>query len=562
MNKFLQLKKSDCKNCYKCIRNCPVKSIKFADGHANIISDACILCGRCFVGCPQDAKQIRDDVPRVKALIASGKRVVASVAPSFIAEFPLMDFSAMKAALLSLGFSDAEETAIGATVVKREYERMIASGEHDVIISSCCHSVNVLIQKYYPSVLPYLANVLSPMLAHCRLIKQADPDAVTVFIGPCISKKEEAEQYGECDAVLTYEELEAWMNEAGVVPEGGESSETGAEEGKRGRFFPIKGGVIKSMHTENTDFTYLAVDGVQNCIAAIREIESGALHHCFIEMNACEGACINGPAISHHHKPLLSGEVKVVHFAGDAEFAVEQPAALEKSLPYLGTHERIPGEAAIREILAKMGKTAPEHELNCGSCGYPTCRDKAIAVYQGKADLSMCLPFLKEKAESFSSQIIHNTPNAIFVLDEELCVQQINKAACTLFRLKSQNDILGLPIVQLLNPADYLSVMSTGIPVRDRRRELPEYGSWVSETILYDKEYHILFSIMRDITAEETRRTEYAELCDKTVSVTNGVIEKQMRVVQEIASLLGETTAEAKIALTQLKDTLQTAGKD
>ncbi len=559
MNKFLQLKKSNCKNCYKCIRNCPVKSIKFADGHANIIADACILCGRCFVGCPQDAKQIRDDVPRVKALIASGRRVVASVAPSFIAEFPLMDFGAMKAALCALGFSDAEETAVGATVVKRKYERMIASGEHDVIISSCCHSINMLIQKYYPSVLPYLAGVLSPMLAHCRLIKQADPNAAAVFIGPCISKKEEAELYGECDAVLTYEELEAWMNEAGVAPEGGQT-DTGT--GKRGRFFPIKGGVIKSMHTENTDFTYLAVDGVQNCIAAIREIESGALHHCFIEMNACEGACINGPAISHHHKPLLSGEVKVVHFAGDAEFAVEQPEALEKSMPYLGTHERIPGEAAIREILAKMGKTAPEHELNCGSCGYPTCRDKAIAVYQGKADLSMCLPFLKEKAESFSSQIINNTPNAIFVLNEELCVQQINKAACTLFRLKSPNDILGLPIVQLLNPADYLNVMTTGIPVRERRRELPEYGSWVSETILYDPEYHILFSIMRDVTAEETRRTEYAEMCDKTVSVTNGVIEKQMRVVQEIASLLGETTAEAKIALTQLKDTLQTTGKD
>lgn len=558
MNKFLQLKKSNCKNCYKCIRNCPVKSIQFADGHANIIADACILCGRCFVGCPQDAKQIRDDVPRVKALIASGRRVVASVAPSFIAEFPLADFDAMKTALLALGFSDAEETAIGATVVKREYERMIASGEHDVIISSCCHSVNVLIQKYYPSVLPYLAGVLSPMLAHCRLIKQADPDAAAVFIGPCISKKEEAERYGECDAVLTYEELEAWMNEAGVVPEGGQAN---ADAGKRGRFFPIKGGIIKSMHTEDTDFTYLAVDGVQNCIAAIREIESGALHHCFIEMNACEGACINGPAISHHHRPLLSGEVKVMHFAGDAEFAVEQPAKLEKALPYLGTHERIPGEAAIREILAKMGKTAPEHELNCGSCGYPTCRDKAIAVYQGKADLSMCLPFLKEKAESFSSQIINNTPNAIFVLDEELCVQQINRAACTLFRLKSPNDILGLPIVRLLNPADYLNVMATGIPVRERRRALPEYDSWVSETILYDAEYHILFSIMRDVTAEETRRTEYAEMCDKTVSVTNDVIEKQMRVVQEIASLLGETTAETKIALTQLKDTLQTTGK-
>ena len=554
MNKFLQLKKSNCKNCYKCIRNCPVKSIKFADGQANIIPDECILCGRCFVNCPQDAKQIRDDVPRVKEMIASGKKVIASVAPSFIAEFPLMDFAAMKSALLKLGFADAQETAIGATIVKTEYEKMIASGKHDVIISSCCHSVNALIQKYYPSVLPYLADVLSPMLAHCRVIKEENPGACAVFIGPCISKKEEAELYGECDVALTYEELEAWMNEAGVVPAG---DSTEPDEGKRGRFFPIKGGIIKSMHTENTGFTYLAVDGVQNCIAAIKEIESGALKNCFIEMNACEGACINGPAISHHHKPLLSGEVKVVAFAGDDEFRVAMPIDTFKNIPYIGTHEKIPGEAAIKEILAKMGKTSPEQELNCGSCGYPTCREKAIAVYQGKADLSMFLPFLKEKAETFSGYVINNTPNAIFVLDENLCVQQINKAGCALFNLKTPSDILGSPIVRLLNPADYLGVMTSGVPIKEKKHYLAEYKKYVAETIVYDHEYHIVFSIMRDITSEEERQSERSELCNKTVAITNEVIEKQMRVVQEIASLLGETTAETKIALTQLKDALQ-----
>ena len=554
MNKFLQLKKSNCKNCYKCIRNCPVKSIKFADGQANIIPDECILCGRCFVNCPQDAKQIRDDVPRVKEMIASGKKVIASVAPSFIAEFPLMDFAAMKSALLKLGFADAQETAIGATIVKTEYEKMIASGKHDVIISSCCHSVNALIQKYYPSVLPYLADVLSPMLAHCRVIKEENPGACAVFIGPCISKKEEAELYGECDVALTYEELEAWMNEAGVVPAG---DSTEPDEGKRGRFFPIKGGIIKSMHTENTGFTYLAVDGVQNCIAAIKEIESGALKNCFIEKNACEGACINGPAISHHHKPLLSGEVKVVAFAGDDEFRVAMPIDTFKNIPYIGTHEKIPGEAAIKEILAKMGKTSPEQELNCGSCGYPTCREKAIAVYQGKADLSMCLPFLKEKAETFSGYVINNTANAIFVLDENLCVQQINKAGCALFNLKTPSDILGSPIVRLLNPADYLGVMTSGVPIKEKKHYLAEYKKYVAETIVYDHEYHIVFSIMRDITSEEERQSERSELCNKTVAITNEVIEKQMRVVQEIASLLGETTAETKIALTQLKDALQ-----
>ena len=209
------------------------------------------------------------------------------------------------------------------------------------------------------------------------------------------------------------------------------------------------------------------------------------------------------------------------------------------------------------EILQKMGKTKPEDELNCGACGYPTCREKAIAVYQGKADLSMCLPFLKEKAETFSGYVINNTPNAIFVLDENLCVQQINKAGCALFNLKTPSDILGSPIVRLLNPADYLGVMTSGVPIKEKKHYLAEYKKYVAETIVYDHEYHIVFSIMRDITSEEERQSERSELCNKTVAITNEVIEKQMRVVQEIASLLGETTAETKIALTQLKDALQ-----
>ena len=555
MNKFLQLKRSNCKNCYKCIRHCPVKSIKFADGQANIISDECVLCGRCFVVCPQNAKEIRNDVPDIKALLNSGKRVIASVAPSFVAEFPVQNFNALKAALLQLGFADAEETAIGATVVKTEYENMIASGEHDVIISSCCHSVNALIQKYYPSVLPNLAKVLSPMLAHCRMIKERDPDAATVFIGPCISKKEEADLYGFCDIAITFEELESWLDEENIVVQ-----DSGAEiqDGKRGRFFPIRGGIIRSMHTENSaDFSYIAVDGMENCINAIHEIENGNLKHCFIEMSACEGSCINGPGISHHHKAVINYEIKVRNFAGDEEFAVDIPVNLAKNIAYLGVHCQMPGESAIKSILAKMGKTTAEQELNCGSCGYNTCREKAIAVYQGKADLSMCLPFLKEKAETFSGYVINNTPNAIFVMDEDLCVQQINRAACALFNLHNPNDILGSPIVRILNPAEYINIMTCASPVLEKKHYLAEYHKYVSETIVYDREYRIIFSIMRDITSEETQESERNELRAKTVEITNEVIEKQMRVVQEIASLLGETTAETKIALTQLKETLQ-----
>ena len=213
----LTLKKSNCKNCYKCIRHCPVKSIRFSGNQAYIIGNECILCGQCFVVCPQDAKQIVDETEKVKVLLQSSDPVIVSLAPSFIANYEGVGINAMREALKKLGFFDAEETAVGATIVKTEYEHMVDSDTRDIIISSCCHSINLLIQKYFPAELPYLANVLSPMQAHCKDIKRRYPNAKTVFIGPCVAKKDEAQYYeGIVDAVLTFDELTSWFKSAGV----------------------------------------------------------------------------------------------------------------------------------------------------------------------------------------------------------------------------------------------------------------------------------------------------------------------------------------------------------
>ncbi|MBR2397703.1 MAG: 4Fe-4S binding protein, partial [Clostridia bacterium] len=208
MANCLTLKKSNCKNCYKCIRHCPVKAIRFSGNQAHIIGNECILCGQCFVVCPQNAKQIVDETEKVKVMIQSGDPVYVSLAPSFLANYEGVGIKAMTRALKKLGFCDVEETAIGATIVKKEYERMLAEDSIDIVISSCCHSINLLIQKYYPAALEYLADIVSPMQAHCKLIKEKHPGAKTVFIGPCVAKKDEAEYYeGVVDAVLTFEEL-------------------------------------------------------------------------------------------------------------------------------------------------------------------------------------------------------------------------------------------------------------------------------------------------------------------------------------------------------------------
>ena len=220
MPEFLRFKKSNCKNCYKCIRHCPVKSIKFTGEQANIVNNECILCGQCFVVCPQNAKEIKSELEKVKVMLCENKEVYVSLAPSFIANYEGVGIEQMEKALKQLGFFQVEETAVGATIVKKQYEEMLKSGEQNVLISSCCHSINLLIQKYFPHLLKHLANIKSPMQMHAVDIKKRNPNAKVVFIGPCLAKKDEADHYkGIVDAVLTFEELTNWLNEANITLE-------------------------------------------------------------------------------------------------------------------------------------------------------------------------------------------------------------------------------------------------------------------------------------------------------------------------------------------------------
>ena len=555
MNNCLTLKKSNCKNCYKCIRHCPVKAIRFSGNQAHIIGNECILCGQCFVVCPQNAKEIVNEVEKVKVFLQSGDPVVVSIAPSFIANYDGAGIDSMRAALKKLGFYDAEETAVGATIVKSEYERMLKEEDRDVVISSCCHSINLLIQKYYPSVLEYLADVISPMQAHCQDIKKRIPNAKTVFVGPCVAKKDEASHYeGIVDAVLTFEELSEWLKEEKIELEIAQDD----NEYSRARFFPTTGGVLKTME-EVKGYTYVAIDGVENCIEVLKDIQKGKIHKCFIEMSACVGSCVGGPVIEkYQHDSNIKDYIEVATYAGDKDFPVNQPDSidLKKIFTYIEQKNTPPSEYEIASILRQMGKFKPAHELNCGSCGYNTCREKAVAIIQGKAEISMCLPFLKDKAESFSDTIVNNSPNGLIVLNEQLEVQQINDAARRMMNIRSASDVLGDQVIRILDPTVFMTVMSSGKNVRDERVYLAEYKKYVEQTIVHDKDSHLLISIMRDVTNEEKEREKKEDISRQTIDVADKVVEKQMRIVQEIASLLGETAAETKIALAKLKESI------
>ena len=556
MANCLTLKKSNCKNCYKCIRHCPVKAIRFSGNQAHIIDNECILCGHCFVVCPQNAKEIVDGTEKARVLLQSGEPVVVSLAPSFIANYEGVGIESMRRALRKLGFFDVEETAIGATIVKTEYERMLREEERDIIITSCCHSVNLLIQKHFPSALEYLADVMSPMQAHCADIKRRMPNAKTVFIGPCVAKKDEAEYYeGLVDAVLTFEELTNWLKSERIELE----KEVDDTPESRARFFPTTGGILKTMAQNAPGYTYIALDGVDNCISALKDIESGKIHKCFIEMSACVGSCIGGPVMEKYHSTSpIKDYVTVADYAGERDFEVDQPAPMElkKHFSMIEKKLQAPSENDIMAVLRQMGKFKPSDELNCGSCGYNSCRDKAIAIIQGKAEISMCLPFLKDKAESFSDTIVKNTPNGLIVLNENLEVQQINNAARKIMNIRAASDVLGEPVVRILDPTVFVQVRNSGRTVRDQRTYLAEYKKYVEQTVVYDPDSRMLIGIMRDITDEEADRERKARINKQTVEVADTVVEKQMRIVQEIASLLGETAAETKIALTKLKESI------
>ncbi|MBQ5390591.1 MAG: 4Fe-4S binding protein, partial [Clostridia bacterium] len=487
---------------------------------AHIIGNECILCGQCFVVCPQNAKEIVDSTEKVRVLLQTGDPVVVSLAPSFIANYKGIGIASMRRALLKLGFAGVEETALGATIVKNEYERMLREESRDIVISSCCHSINLLIQKYFPAELEYLADVMSPMQAHCADIKKRMPNAKTVFIGPCVAKKDEADYYeGLVDAVMTFEELTRWFKEERITLE----PELDQTEESRARFFPTTGGILKTMAQDAPGYRYLAIDGVENCIAALKDIENGKIHKCFIEMSACVGSCVNGPIMEKYDRSPVHDYISVAEYAGERDFRVEQPSpmGLKKTFSMIERKLEMPSEHEIMTVLRQMGKFKTSDELNCGSCGYNSCREKAIAIWQGKAEPSMCLPFLKDKAESFSDTIVNNTPNGLLVLNENLEVQQINQAAKKIMNIRADSDVLGEPVVRILDPGVFVNVKQTGRTVTDQRVYLAEYKRYIEQTVVYAPDSRLLICIMRDVTDEELEREKKERINRQTVEVAD-----------------------------------------
>ena len=553
MEEILRLKRSNCKNCHKCIRYCPVKAIRFSAGQAHVVENECILCGMCFSVCPQDAKLIASDLEKVKVML-SAEPVYASVAPSFAASFPGVGIDALERALMKLGFQGAEETAVGAAIVTREYERILREEKPNVLISSCCTSVNLLMQKHYPDTLFALAPVMTPAQAHGEYIKHRHPGAKVVFIGPCIAKKQEAVDSDQLDAVLSFEELHQWLKKENIEPEQGVAD---TRPGGKTRLYPTTGGVLNSMERD-PDYTYIAVDGIKKCAAVLEEVRAGALHRCFIELSACQGSCAGGPLLGRPQSGPVQNTMHIMHYSTSGDFPVERQENEDYHRDFAPI-ERIakqPSQMLIDQMLVRMGKEDPETRLNCGSCGYNSCQDKAVAIIQGKADLSMCLPYMMQKAQGFSDAVVNNSPNAILVLNEDLEVQKINPVACRLFRVRDEKDVLGEAVDRLMDDAVFRTVRQTRRNRTNEREYLSEYGCYVDRTVLFNADSHLFICMMRDVTNEVERLEKKLETRLQAVAIADDVAKKQLKIVQDIASLLGETAADTLIAIDHLKETI------
>ena len=542
---------SECQGCYRCIRECPVKAIRVERGQAAVIPELCVACGLCVEACPVQAIKPRLDLPRVKAMIASGRRVYASMAPTWACEFPGLDSSCLVAALKRLGFSGVGETALGAQAVCESLAKTLSDADPGLFLSTTCPSVVSYVEKYLPELAGTLTKVPSPVEAHCRIFKEmVDPEGAVVFIGPCIARKDESDRSVDTiDAALTFRELRRWLREEGVAPEKcvpGEEDRFFPEPSGDGFLYPVEGGMSDMIRASGVDrkVRFVTVSGLQNLRRYLRGLSPESLGApVFLECFACLGGCINGPGGTWEEPGLLRRN------------RVEAYANLSDApghLLLLGSDAPEVGEDDLKNALRRVGKNRPEDEVNCGGCGYGTCRELAAALALGRAEPEMCVIHMRNQAQKKANALLRTMPSGVVIVDRNLHIVECNERFARLFGeqamlvYRAEPGLKGCILSRIL-PFSHLFeiVLEKG---QDIHLDHYRAGDVLLDITLFSIEPgETVGAVMLDVTRKELKR-------DKIAQRAAEVIERNILTVQEIACRLGEHMADTEMLLRSIAE--------
>jgi iron only hydrogenase large subunit-like protein len=552
--------KTQCQDCYKCVRQCPVKAIKVQNESAAVIAERCIYCGTCVNVCPVGAKKVRDDLFRARLLLKRRPKVVASVAPSFASEFPGLDPAALIRALKTLGFWGVSETALGAQQVNGACAAALARDPGGLTLSSACPTAVELIRKYHPEHLPSVTRFLSPLLAHCKVLrKEFGEDVGIVFIGPCISKKLEADTNPHLlDVALTFADLRRWFEDRGIDPGACVPTEEDAfvpEAAREGALYAMDGGMIRGIQGASLPgASFMSFSGISNLQEALKGLH-GDPRGLFLELLACEGGCVNGPQASRTCGTALKW-LRILDRFPEAVAAPDGPT-VDLGMPILndpvppGVHS----PADIKRALRMVGKTTPEDRLNCGGCGYDDCQSLALALLEGRAEPGMCVSHMRKLAMNKANALIRAMPSGVVIADENLSIVECNR----LFAEMMGPDCLmiyearpGMEGASLAKVAPFSKLFaealnSHGEPIRKDLR----VGDRVIRLMVFPIESgHMVGGILQDIT-------EPAVVREQIIQKTQDVIRKNVTTVQQIAYLLGENAAETELILGSIIESFQ-----
>ncbi|MCX7653267.1 MAG: 4Fe-4S binding protein [Fervidobacterium sp.] len=536
-SRYILSNEANCKYCYKCLRNCPVKAISFKDNYSYVIEEECVICGTCVNICPQKAKNYRKDLERFKILL--NKPFVVSVAPSFFGNFsnPFKILGAIK----TLGAVHISETAVGAEFVTQEYKK-IYDNSNKVFITTSCPVVTKLVEVYFPKFVQNLFPVVSPAIAHAKFLNYLFGDIPKIFIGPCIAKKEELDDF--YDAVLTFEELNYLIKTLPMDITNCQEKVPDPPYPQRTRRYPISGGILFSASEDV--FRHVVLEGTRNIMEFLEKFEPVDHEKIIVEASACIGGCLNGPTSDNSVSLLekrrrLERATQIMHNLEPKRNlnAAIYNLVLKKHFTQKYNEPQVPADE-VEKILISMGKTSVDKELNCTGCGYETCRDKAKAVYLGKAEKEMCFAYLIEKVSSVSNKVVDESPNAIVIFKDDK-ILYINASAKELFRYYSNDTILQISerIYNEPERVQELYINGKKMYFYPKTFQLPDESGNV-----------VLFV---DITEMVIQRERMDNLKRRTIEKIEEVLNNQMKLAQDIASLLGESIAQTKSHFLEFK---------